>query len=380
LVLSEGEEKAKKAQRRRLVWLRCRAADLLAGDRYRSQALLDCSPTPSRVSKLALLRVIARGRFTATRAKAFQDLLESDDPVVAQAALRLIPSHPELKKGDRLLLNALASEHAGTQATAAQIIAAYPSRALKDASDVGQNEELLSVLGKLIEDPTGKLPLETRAAAIKAAGALQALSLKPAVERVCDSALEALWGPSARALSLLGRSETKCPAQPGEKEAKSAGQAPAQKAPAASSTPEVVSLVIDSDVGELGLQLDDASSPESRARFLSLVDQGFYDGISIHGESPGFAIQFGDKNGDGYDETISEPLPHEVTWRPFDALSVGMSAFSEGSQNSQIFVVLSDAPQLTGSRVRLGKAEGPWHLLTVGDVLHSVKRSTKTQK
>jgi cyclophilin family peptidyl-prolyl cis-trans isomerase len=141
-----------------------------------------------------------------------------------------------------------------------------------------------------------------------------------------------------------------------------------------------VTLVIDSDVGELELHLNDSSSPHSRARFLSLVDEGFYNGIAVHGESPGFAVQFGDKDGDGYDETTNSALPHEVTWTPFSALSFGMSAFSEGSQNSQIFVVLSDAPQLTGSRVRLGQAEGPWHLLTVGDVLHSVKISSKTKK
>ena len=75
-----------------------------------------------------------------------------------------------------------------------------------------------------------------------------------------------------------------------------------------------------------------------------------------------------------WDDEASTPLPHEFSPTPFDAGSFGMSAFSPGSQDTHIFVTVSDAPQLHGSRVRLGKAEGPWHLLTVGDILHRVER------
>jgi cyclophilin family peptidyl-prolyl cis-trans isomerase len=383
VVLSEGDERARKAQRRRLVWLRCRAADLLAGDRYESQSLLKCAPAESRDRALARLRVIGRGAFIGARAKAFQGSVDSSDPVVAQTALRLVPSHPELKNGDALLLKALGSKHPGIQATAAQIIAAYPARALKEGAEIGQNAELLASLDALLKGDSGKLPLETRAAAIKAAGSLQALSLMPRVEQLCASEFEALWAPSASALSLLGRGETKCPSKErASKIANTSKEQDAENSRPQEAIPNLVqqTLIIDSDVGELKLHLNDETSPESRARFLSLVDEGFYNGIAIHGESPGFAVQFGDKDGDGYDEAFSSALPHEVTWTPFSALSVGMSAFSEGSQNSQIFVVLSDAPQLTGTRVRLGVAEGPWHLLTVGDVLHTIKRAPNTKK
>lgn len=389
IVLSEGSDPKKLVQRRRYIWLRCRAADLLADDQYESQALVTCAPEPTREAHLARLRVIGRGPFTGPRKQAFLRSLQSTDPVVAQSALRLIPSHPELKESDALLIEALQIDQPGTQATAAQIVAAYPSRALKEDSGVGQNEALLAAIEKLLKDESKKLPLETRAAAIKAAGALQALSLKPSVETLCNSELEALWAPSARALSLLGGSEAHCPKETPPKDIQTtpSGNNPtaaikdgANRGEESENELASVTLVIDSDVGQLQLHLDDTSAPASRQRFLALVDEGFYNNISIHGESPGFAIQFGDKNGDGYDETFTSPLPHEVTWTPFSSLSFGMSAFSEGSQNSQIFVVLSDAPQLTGSRVRLGMAEGPWHLLAVGDVLHSVKRASKTKK
>jgi cyclophilin family peptidyl-prolyl cis-trans isomerase len=312
---------------------------------------------------------------TGDRGKVFLSLLENKDPVVAQAALRLIASHPELKSAGSLLVKALSSDVPGTQATAAQIIAAYPHRALDTASDLKEQEALLQAIGTLLKDE--QRPAETRTAAIKAAGSLQALSLKPLIETLCASQHQSLWNPAEGALALLGAPEPHCPPK-----------APAQvtsidavsKSDASPSDTSEVVLKIDSDVGPLILRVNEGAAPASRQQFLKLVDEGYYDGLSIHGARPGFALQFGDQDGDGYDAGPTPDLPSEITPTPFSALSFGMSAFSEGSQNSQIFVVLSDAPQLMGSRVRLGQAEGPWHLLMVGDTLHSVKRDPEVKK
>jgi peptidyl-prolyl cis-trans isomerase B (cyclophilin B) len=321
------------------------------------------------------LRVVDRGPLTGDRGKVFLALLEDKDPVVAQAALRLIASHPEIKSAGSLLVNALSSDIPGTQATAAQIIAAYPHRALDTAGDLKEQEALLQAIGTLLKDE--QRPAETRAAAIKAAGSLQALSLKPLIETLCASQHQALWDPAEGALALLGATEPHCPPK--------APLPPmpandASKTKASSIDHSEVVLNIESDVGPLILRVNENAAPASRQQFLKLVDEGYYNGLSVHGARPGFALQFGDQDGDGYDAEATPGLPNEVTPTHFSALSFGMSAFSEGSQNSQIFVVVSDAPQLVGSRVRLGQAEGPWHLLMVGDTLHSVKRQPEVKK
>jgi cyclophilin family peptidyl-prolyl cis-trans isomerase len=359
VVLPEGGDRKKDAQKRRLVWLRCQAAELLAEGRPEWAPLLACDPEKGRDFQLAQLKVLGAERIETGRHKLFMSRAESKDPVIAQAALRMIPAHPEIENAPQVLLAALKSEEPGTQATAGQVITAYPSRA---HSGEEQSEKIVAQLKQLLEQGEDELPAETRAALIKAGGALGALSLKPLIEKACDGDIQALWQPSTQALALLGSPKRTCPKV-----------MPTQVTKPARA--EKVKLLIDSDVGELVLNVDGTDSPSSAARFLQLVDNGFYNGMAIHAVRAGFAVQFGDKDGDGYQDAASAPLPHEISPEPFSALSFGMSAFSPGSQDSQIFVVVSDAPQLTGTRVRLGKADGPWHLLTVGDVLHSVRRS-----
>lgn len=361
-VLSEGKEASKQAQRKRLIWLRCRAADLLAGTQSKSSALLQCDPKHGREQQLAQLRVLGRGSLEGERLKIFLSHTKSDDPKVAQAALRLLPSHPEVTESGRLLKNALSSEIPGTQAVAALIISAYPSRVLSDQAE-GVPEPILAALKKLLAKDSSA-PDETRAAALSAAGALRALSLKPFAEELCDGPTEAFHRPAAQALSLLGSPQRKCPKNP----------EPESLAEVAPVAPPATTLVIDSDVGELLLHLEPDDAPVAAAQFLRLVDQGFYNGLSVHGARPGYAVQFGDKDGDGYESSAHARLPHEVSPTPFGALSFGMGAFAPGAHWSQLFVLVSEAPQLLGTRIRLGRAEGPWHLLMVGDTFHSVNR------
>lgn len=361
VVLPEGKDRKKSAQRRRLIWLRCQAAGLLAKGRTEYKPLLDCDPQEGRDFQLAQLKVLDSERIQKDRLALFKKRTESEDPVIAQAALRLIASHPEIEESAALLLQALQDEDPGTVATAAQVISAYPARAHGKDEDDTQGEKIITQLKKILEAAPEEVPAETRAAAIKAGGALAALSLKPSIEKFCNDEVQAFWEPAARALSMLGNAEASCPKDP-------------PKSDAHPPPPISATLIVDSDVGELGLHVDGRDAPASAAHFLKLVEDGFYSDISVHAARPGFAIQFGDKDGDGYQDQVADPLPHEVSPEPFSALTFGMSAFSPGSQDSQIFVVVSDAPQLLGSRVRLGKAEGPWHLLTVGDRIHSIKK------
>lgn len=362
LVLPEGKEREKLAQRRRLIWLRCEAARLLAGKNYKAPALLSCDPEKGRDFRLAQLEVLGRDKLIGAREKEHLAALEAEDPVVAQAALRLLAGHQEVTRSAEILEKALKSKSPGTQATAAQIITTYPSRAHDDRDKEGPREGVVLALKDLLSTENTEVAGEARAAAIEAAGAVGALSLKPAIEELCNGKTQAMWDPARRALALLGSKEANCPRTP-----------PAASA-AARELPGKVTLIAETDVGQLILSVDGRDAPHSAAHFLKKVDTKYYDGLKVHGARAGFAVQFGDKDGDGYQDGPSGDLPHEVSPRPFTTGSFGMSAFSPGSQDAQIFVLLSDAPQLHGSRVHLGQVEGPFHLLAVGDVIHSIRR------
>lgn len=351
-----GREAA--AERRRLIWLRCRAEDLIARERFDAPGLLRCDPDSGRAFLLAQIRVLDRGKITAPGVARVEQLCGHEDPVVAEAALRLYAGHPELPRAKETLLVGLQSGVAGLRTTAAQIIATYPHRVFSKDSDA-LPADVIAALGATLGDE--KWPLETQAATLRAAGASRALTLKPAVERLCASAHEALVSSAEAALSLLGSPNVRC-----------AQSWVAPLVEVAAGPP--VELIADTDIGPLSLRVDAPHAPASVVHFLRLVDAGFYNGLAIHAAREGFAVQLGDKNGDSYDDERSPGLPNELDPGPFPALSFGMGAFAAGAHDAQLFVLLADAPQLIGTRVRLGVAGGAWDQLVVGDVIHSLRR------
>lgn len=57
--------------------------------------------------------------------------------------------------------------------------------------------------------------------------------------------------------------------------------------------------------GDIVLELDRKSAPTTVDNFISLVNSGFYDGLTIHRSQPGFVIQGGDPKNAGKSETPS---------------------------------------------------------------------------
>ncbi len=365
LPVPQGKAPLKRAQKRRLLWLRCRAADLRAHDRPLSPVLLSCDPDQGPIFQLAQVRVLARSRIEGQRLEIFQTLARSDDPRVAQAALRLIPGHPEIPKIQDVFLRALQSGNPGTQATASKIIAAYPNRAHpSQKAPSAPDQRIVQALGALLEK-SSRLPDETLAAAVSAAGALASLTLKPLLIPLCEGPRAALHAPTERALALLGSPKRRCGAQ---KEPEVAEK----------ETPPAPTKVIefDSPFGALTLVLDEPHTARARQKVVELAQKGHYTDGPLHDLSPGSAVQFGDPNGDGYEEYPLRPSPLELTPSAFGPLSVGISSFSERSMGTQLFVTLANAPQLRGTRVRLGHAKGPWHLLWPGDPLQNARVRT----
>ena len=115
-------------------------------------------------------------------------------------------------------------------------------------------------------------------------------------------------------------------------------------------------------------------APVTATRIASLVKSGFYKGVVIHSVVPGFVVQFGDPDGDGYGGSESS-LRCETSPVRFGELDVGMALAGRDTGSSQLFVTLSATPHLDGEYTRVGHAEGDWASLAQGDVITDARIS-----
>lgn len=127
-------------------------------------------------------------------------------------------------------------------------------------------------------------------------------------------------------------------------------------------------VVLTTDGGELRIVLEPELSPITTTRIASLVRSGFYKGIVVHRVVPGFVVQLGDPEGDGYGGSGTS-LRCETSPVPFHALDVGMALAGRDTGSSQFFVTLARTPHLDGEYTRIGRAEGDWASVAQGDVI-----------
>ena len=112
---------------------------------------------------------------------------------------------------------------------------------------------------------------------------------------------------------------------------------------------------IETERGDIRIQLLPDVAPETVNSFVFLAREGFYDGLTFHRVIPGFVAQGGDPSGTGAGGP-GYTLPDEFSDRPFKDGSVGMAkAPRPNSAGSQFFICLKpqgDSPRcsnLTGS-------------------------------
>ncbi len=380
----ELAEKASSALRRRVARLRCGAASLLAGTASLSARLVACDVTKAgSIGALAMLTVLDRGPLEGARYRRWKQLAEkSEDPVVREAALRLMPAHPEIRRPHETLALALRSPVDGVVATAAQVIAAYPDRASSEATAGDRADDSAplrsgsvplrsrpdaSVVKALTEALAAKRPedaLQRRAALIDAAGALQLLSLKPSLNEACQSPNATLREHAQTALRLMGERKRRC-----------AEFSPRSKSPKelARALPDRPRLRVVTDAGTHEIQLNAALAPVAVGRILELARSGFYAGTVIHRVVPGFVVQFGDPGGDGFGGAGKPPLACETAPVPFPALGVGVALSGRDTGSSQLFVTLGRYPHLDGDFTLVGRADSGWSSVATGDVIRKVE-------
>ena len=115
------------------------------------------------------------------------------------------------------------------------------------------------------------------------------------------------------------------------------------------------------DGGVIRLELDRDAAPVTVDNFISLVREGFYDGLTFHRIIRGFMIQGGCPNGTGTGgpgwtikgEFSSNGVKNDLK-HTRGVLSMARSMMPN-SAGSQFFIMHDDAPHLDGNYAAFGK-------------------------
>ena len=119
--------------------------------------------------------------------------------------------------------------------------------------------------------------------------------------------------------------------------------------------------IVMEDGGVMLAELYPDIAPKTVDNFLTLVDEGFYNGLTFHRVIPRFMIQGGCPNGDGtggpahtivgeFDQNgFKNPLKHTR-----GVLSMARTS-DPNSAGSQFFIMHADSPHLDGAYAAFGK-------------------------
>jgi cyclophilin family peptidyl-prolyl cis-trans isomerase len=114
--------------------------------------------------------------------------------------------------------------------------------------------------------------------------------------------------------------------------------------------------VIKTDHGEISVKLWADLAPTTVNNFVFLAREGFYDGSTFHRVIPGFVAQGGDPTGSGRGGP-GYRIPDELSPTPFEAGVLGMANAGPNTNGSQFYLMLGDAPHLTGRYTAFGRVE-----------------------
>lgn len=138
----------------------------------------------------------------------------------------------------------------------------------------------------------------------------------------------------------------------------------------------IVTITMESDE-KIVIELEPKTAPNTVANFISLVEDGFYDGLIFHRVIPGFMVQGGDPDGTGMGGP-NYSIKGEFTSNGFDnslthergVLSMARTGQPD-SAGSQFFIMVEQASHLDGDYAAFGKViEG----MDVVDKIVAVKR------
>lgn len=365
---------------RRVSQLRCASAKLVAERDFNYAPLARCDRTASNAepgqgtfgARAMVASIAIEGtELVGKRLRAWEAYANGGDHRARAAAIEAIAVHPELSDPESPLVAALESGNGAVVAAAADVIAKHPDR-IRARTDIERrgrkrkghkpdDKRVGKALALALNDGELTSDIEVLVKLADAAGAALADEAREPLSSLCRSPYAIVRDHAARALSQLLGGDRKFQCAPEDAEAIVPDEFERQPT-------SLVSVVLESDAGELRLALDPLHAPVAVARLRDLVKEGFYDGMIIHRVVPGFVVQLGSPTFDGFGGPKGRPaLPCETSWQRFFDGSVGMALAGRDTGSSQFFVTLSALPQLDGQYAWLGRASGPWSSLVEGD-------------
>lgn len=134
--------------------------------------------------------------------------------------------------------------------------------------------------------------------------------------------------------------------------------------------------VIETEKGNIKIELFEDKAPLTTKNFIGLAEKGFYDGLTFHRVIRGFMIQGGDPKGDGTGGpgyTIKDEFHPDLKHNSEGILSMANAGPDTGG--SQFFITEAPQPHLDGKHAVFGKVvEGMAVVKTIeqGDVMKKV--------
>ncbi|KAK6526660.1 heme binding [Arthrobotrys megalospora] len=126
---------------------------------------------------------------------------------------------------------------------------------------------------------------------------------------------------------------------------------------ASSADPECV--LLDTNMGQLILELYTDHAPRACRNFATLVSKGYYDGVVFHRIIKDFMIQGGDPTGTGRggssiygDKPLDDPHP---LLKHSGAGIISMANSGPKTEGSQFFITLAPTPWLDGKHIIFGR-------------------------
>ena len=138
-------------------------------------------------------------------------------------------------------------------------------------------------------------------------------------------------------------------------------------------------VLMETDKGQLKIELFDNDAPNTVKNFIKLVNEGFYNGLSFHRVINGFMAQGGCPNtrdgangmpgtgGPGYS------IDCEINSNKHVEGSLSMAHAGKNTGGSQFFLVHAPQPHLDGVHTVFGKTQDM-------DILLSINNGTKITK
>ena len=119
---------------------------------------------------------------------------------------------------------------------------------------------------------------------------------------------------------------------------------------------------IETERGEIEVELFIADAPRTVWNFIRLAREGFYDGLEFHRVIPNFVLQAGDPRGDssggpGY------TIRCEINERFYMRGSLGMALDGKDTGGSQFFITLLPQPHLNGRYTLFGQVREGFEVL-----------------